>query len=94
MMLALSNSQLEKVMLAASLVGQDDRKNLLRSIAAQLRTPKPSDGELVAGIVYVLQARGVSVSPDRFFENSSRSLFKCPKPKSSKAKKISTKMES
>ena len=72
MMLELSDPQLAMIMQAAAMAGTSDRKNFLRSVAGQLMHSQPSDPELAAALVWVLQHRNVSVSPHLFLNNKPR----------------------
>jgi hypothetical protein len=65
-MLALTDEQLAMVTTAASMLAVDDRNQFLRSMAAQLTSRPPTDGDLAAAISFVLQGREVSVHPAMF----------------------------
>jgi hypothetical protein len=88
MMLALTDNQLGMIMQAAALVGPDDRQKFLRSVASQLTSQQPSDPELAAALVWILQNRSISVGPELFLEHPIKEKLKCKKQ--SKAKKILT----
>ena len=64
MPLALTDSQLGTVTEAAALLPPPERDNFLRSVASQLTTPHPTDGEVLAALRFVLSARGVAVGRD------------------------------
>ena len=81
-MLALTDEQLKQIMTAAAMVSPSDRQNFLRSVASQLTHQKPSDGEVVAALVWVLQNRNISVTPELFLNCPLKGKLKCEKPQS------------
>jgi hypothetical protein len=46
---------------AAALLPPPARDNFLRSVAAQLASPRPTDGQVLAALRFVLSERGVAV---------------------------------
>jgi hypothetical protein len=58
MPLSLTDHQLAAVTDAAALLPPH---NFLRSVAAQLASPRPTDGQVLAALRFVLSERGVAV---------------------------------
>ena len=61
MPLSLTDAQLRTVSNAAALLPPATRDNFLRSVAARLATPHPTDGEVIAALRFILSARGVAI---------------------------------
>ena len=61
MPLSLTDAQLATVTKAAKLLPSSARDNFLRSVAAQMTSPRPTDGEVLAALRFVLSERGVAV---------------------------------
>ena len=61
MPLSLTDSQLATVTNAPALLPPPARDNFLRSVAALLASPRPTDGQVLAALRFVLSARGVAV---------------------------------